>query len=388
MNNMRNVALVRIDCRRSKEGKYAQFRMPNEVTHFPIWRLHSIFVQSTIEPGGLVQFEGIKKKNKKKILLHALEPWIRGYRRHVAGSTVFHLFVFFCFGSIRSSFAVFFFARRTSAYAMRTRRYVHESHIHIMWIIELWWIGNPSSFYLMQLWSERKKCEKLETRSAPNERKQHSGWLSERDREARAITSVCVCVSLNASLFSSLLLHYRLEQMCNEKKAEDCFLFLSHPHPSSPHTQHTQCYLSFSRFSVTFWQPKSIHTSQWLYTWYHTIYKYKSVSPPFIKIKARPKRQQRHQPMRKLYQTKIRESEKKKKKRNKTQTYQQRLYARPHSDSRHAAKESEEQNIPFEIVFVVYWHLVYFNIESGKEEEEEDRAAAVHRTPNESRFRL
>lgn len=89
-------------------GKHS---MPRDVTHFRIWHLHSIFIQSTIDPGGLVQFEWEANRKKKKIWLRALEPWLpQYYRRHVAASAVFHLlFIFPLTLSYRFEFLVHHF---------------------------------------------------------------------------------------------------------------------------------------------------------------------------------------------------------------------------------------------------------------------------------------
>lgn len=175
---------------------------------------------------------------------------------------------------------------------------VYESHIHIMWIIELWRIGNPSSFRLMQSWSKREKCAKQEIPWL-------TGWM-----RSESGSSVC------ARVFFSCLLVYFFITASNErvewKKGWRLFsavrvisrstVFLSLFGNRNQFTRANGC----SRGSI-----------------------YKSVSHPFIKIKARPKRQERRQPMRKLHQTKVYETndregarKKTKKKKNQTQTDQ------------------------------------------------------------------
>lgn len=173
--------------------------LPRKVTHFHIWHLHSIFIQSTIEPGGPVQFGWIR-------YAYLNHRFFRTPASQVAASSVFYLqcCIFFSSVPMRISFSLFSFSRRASEFGIRTKWYVYESHIHIMWIIELWWIGNPSSFYLMQLWSERKKKQKKMWKARNThrmKRTQLSDWLSERTNESEFF-------SLHTS---SLLLHYRFE---------------------------------------------------------------------------------------------------------------------------------------------------------------------------------
>lgn len=164
--------------------------LPRKITHFHIWHLHSIFIQSTIEPGGPVQFGWEKRAESAK------RTWTIDSLAHQpvkllpAACFIFNFFSRSFRGEL--FFSLFSLFRRASEFGIRTKWHVYESHIHIMWIIELWWIGNPSSFYLMQLWSERKKKEKWEKQETPTAWKESnclSDWASERTNERKRVFS-------------------------------------------------------------------------------------------------------------------------------------------------------------------------------------------------------